>query len=92
MNLLKEKLLPFALDRPLFAIETLFRAGIDLGPLQGVPVSVKDLMHVQGAGTMAGSRVLLEAPMDQSEADRVSGEGETFSLCGQICQERVNLR
>ena len=50
------------------AAEALFRAGTDLGLLQGVPVSVKDLIRVQGTRTTAGSRVLLEAPVDQSDA------------------------
>jgi len=50
------------------AAEALFRAGIDLGLLQGVPISVKDLIRVQGTRTTAGSRVLLEAPVDQTDA------------------------
>jgi aspartyl-tRNA(Asn)/glutamyl-tRNA(Gln) amidotransferase subunit A len=50
------------------AAEALFRAGIDLGLLQGIPVSVKDLIRVQGTRTTAGSRVLLEAPLDRSDA------------------------
>ena len=35
------------------AAEALFRAGTDLGLLQGVPVSVKDLIRVQGTRTTA---------------------------------------
>ena len=50
------------------AAEALFRAGIDLGLMQGVPISVKDLIRVQGTRTTAGSRVLLEAPVDRSGA------------------------
>lgn len=39
-----------------------FAAGIDLGPLQGIPVSVKDLYGVRGYPTFAGSpRELPEA-------------------------------
>jgi len=48
--------------------EALFRAGIDLGLLQGIPVSVKDLIRVQGTRTTGGSRVLLEAPVDLHDA------------------------
>ena len=50
------------------AAEALFRGGIDLGLLQGVPISIKDLIRVQGTRTTAGSRVLLEAPVDPSDA------------------------
>ena len=32
-----------------------FRCGTDLGPLQGVPVSVKDLYGLSGTQTFAGS-------------------------------------
>lgn len=39
------------------AIDTLLRAGTDLGPLMGVPVAVKDLFFVDGMPTRAGSRV-----------------------------------
>ncbi len=50
------------------AMETLFQAGVDLGPLQGVPVSVKDLIRMRGTRTTAGSRVLLQEPPDQKDA------------------------
>ena len=50
------------------AMENLFQAGIDLGPLQGVPVSVKDIIHVRGTATTAGSRVLLGEPPDERDA------------------------
>src|SRR5690606_4521587 len=32
-------------------------AGVDLGPLMGLPISVKDLLVVEGMPTTAGSRV-----------------------------------
>jgi aspartyl-tRNA(Asn)/glutamyl-tRNA(Gln) amidotransferase subunit A len=69
------------------AIEALFRTGIDLGPLQGVPVSVKDLMRLQGTRTTAGSRVLLEAPMDQSDALIV----RRLRLAGSVIIGKTNL-
>ncbi|MBP1723551.1 MAG: Asp-tRNA(Asn)/Glu-tRNA(Gln) amidotransferase GatCAB subunit [Deltaproteobacteria bacterium] len=50
------------------AAESLFRAGVDLGPLQGVPVSVKDIIRVRGTRTTAASRVLLEEDLDQEDA------------------------
>ena len=36
------------------AADAVFAAGIDLGPLQGIPVSVKDLFGVSGYPTFAG--------------------------------------
>lgn len=42
------------------AARELFRAGIDFGPLQGVPIAVKDNLDTLGDITAAGSRVLLE--------------------------------
>ncbi len=50
------------------ATESLFRAGVDLGPLQGVPVSVKDIIRVRGTRTTAASKVLLEEDLDQEDA------------------------
>jgi aspartyl-tRNA(Asn)/glutamyl-tRNA(Gln) amidotransferase subunit A len=37
------------------AADTAFAAGFDLGPLQGVPISVKDIFGVKGWPTYAGS-------------------------------------
>lgn len=37
------------------AVDTLLKSGIDLGPLMGIPVSVKDLYAVPGMPTFAGS-------------------------------------
>jgi aspartyl-tRNA(Asn)/glutamyl-tRNA(Gln) amidotransferase subunit A len=53
------------------AMESLFQAGIDLGPLQGVPVSVKDIIRLRGAVTTAASRVLLGEPPDERDASVV---------------------
>ena len=39
------------------AIDTLLAAGVDLGPLMGVPVAVKDLFAVESMPTQAGSRL-----------------------------------
>jgi aspartyl-tRNA(Asn)/glutamyl-tRNA(Gln) amidotransferase subunit A len=50
------------------AMERLFQAGIDLGPLQGVPVSLKDIIRLRGTPTTAGSRVLLGEPPDEQDA------------------------
>ena len=54
------------------AADAAFAAGIDLGPLQGIPVSVKDLYGVAGYQTFAGTPAALpekweaEGPVVQS--------------------------
>lgn len=48
-------------------IDVLLAAGIDLGPLMGVPIGIKDLFAVQGMPTRAGSTLDL--------ADRIGAEG-----------------
>lgn len=35
-----------------------FAAGVDHGPLQGIPLAIKDIIAMRGAGTTANSRVL----------------------------------
>lgn len=39
------------------AIDQLHQSGVDLGPLMGVPVSIKDIFAVEGMPTRAGSNV-----------------------------------
>jgi aspartyl-tRNA(Asn)/glutamyl-tRNA(Gln) amidotransferase subunit A len=40
--------------------EARFRRGEPLGPLDGVPIAIKDLIHVAGERTTAGSRVMAD--------------------------------
>lgn len=40
--------------------QNLFEAGIDLGPLQGIPIALKDLFHTAGVRTTSGSRIFDE--------------------------------
>ena len=63
------------------AAERLFGAGVDTGPLQGVPVALKDLIDTEGEVSAAGSRVLLKspsAPQDAPVAARLDAAGAVF--------------
>jgi aspartyl-tRNA(Asn)/glutamyl-tRNA(Gln) amidotransferase subunit A len=42
------------------AIDQLRASGIDLGPLMGLPIAVKDLFTIDGMPTMAGSRLNIQ--------------------------------
>ena len=42
-------------ERKACALDLAFRAGLDAGPLQGIPVSIKDLIGVRGWPTYAGT-------------------------------------
>jgi aspartyl-tRNA(Asn)/glutamyl-tRNA(Gln) amidotransferase subunit A len=69
------------------AAEAQLAAGIDLGPLHGVPVSVKDIIAVKGTRTTAASRVLLDAPLDAEDATVV----RRLRAAGAIVVGKVNL-
>jgi len=69
------------------AMAALFRAGVDLGPLQGVPVSIKDLIQMRGTRTTAGSRVLLQEPLDQKDAIVV----QRLQAAGAVIIGKTNL-
>lgn len=45
------------------ALDSLAARGQWLGPLHGVPVTVKDIIHVAGLPTRAGSAVFIERPL-----------------------------
>ncbi|WP_366552818.1 amidase [Aquibaculum sediminis] len=49
------------------AMDHLREAGVDLGPLMGVPIAVKDLMVVDGMPTTGGSRMELQDLTGQKE-------------------------
>ena len=53
------------------AIDAQVAAGIDPGPLAGVPFGVKDLFDVAGLPTTAGAAMLRDAPPAQADAEAV---------------------
>ncbi|MEJ2666907.1 MAG: amidase family protein [Deinococcales bacterium] len=58
-----------------------FRAGVDTGPLQGVPIAVKDLLDMEGEVSAAGSKVLLQgapAAQDAPVVARLDAAGAVF--------------
>jgi len=59
------------------AADDLFARGIDRGPLQGLPISLKDLIDVAGTVTTAASRVLADriAPVDATIVSRLRAAG-----------------
>lgn len=50
------------------ALDAELAAGMDRGPLHGIPVTVKDIIHVAGAPTRAGSAVYDDWPIADAEA------------------------
>jgi len=53
------------------------KEGIDLGPLQGVPLGMKDLLYIEGVKCTAGSSILADniAPYDASVVRRLKKAG-----------------
>lgn len=62
--------------------------GVDLGPLHGIPVSIKDLIRIKGSRTTAASRALREAPLDREDAAVI----ERLNAAGAVILGKVNLR
>lgn len=50
------------------AIDAAIAAGRDPGPLAGVPVAVKNLFDIEGLPTVAGSKILRDAPPATADA------------------------
>ena len=63
------------------------RAGRPISPLDGVPVSIKDLFDVAGQTTTAGSRVLAGAPPAARDAAAVA----RLRAAGAILMGRTNM-
>ena len=62
------------------AADAAFAAGLDFGPLQGIPVSVKDLFGVAGYETFAGSPAVL--PEKWAQAGPVVGALRAAPVAG----------
>ncbi|MCA9835544.1 MAG: hypothetical protein KC422_01455 [Trueperaceae bacterium] len=61
--------------------EKRFQKGISLGPLQGVPLALKDLIDTEAEVTAAGSKVLAEKPAAKEDAPiaaRLDAVGAVF--------------
>ncbi|HEX7004225.1 MAG TPA: amidase family protein [Trueperaceae bacterium] len=61
--------------------ERQFESGVDVGPLQGIPVAVKDLIDVEGTVTVAGSPALAlgePAAADAPALARLDAAGAVF--------------
>ncbi len=69
------------------AAELQLANGVDLGPLHGVPVSVKDILQVTGSRTTAGSRLRLDAPIEREDAVVV----QRLRRAGAVLLGKVNL-
>lgn len=67
--------------------DRLRKAGVRRSPVDGLPVSVKDLFDVAGEVTRAGSKVLADAPAAQADAPAVA----RLRAAGAILLGRTNM-
>lgn len=78
---------PDAVRKAAVASDLMREAGIDLSPLMGIPVSVKDLFDVAGQVTRAGSKVLHHAAPATTDAAAVA----RLRQAGAIVIGRTNM-
>lgn len=69
------------------AADALRAAGVDLSPIAGLPVSIKDLFDVEGQVTTAGSSVLRSAPPAAADAPVVA----RLKRAGAVIMGRTNM-
>lgn len=69
------------------ASDTLRRAGVPPRPLEGLPISVKDLFDVRGQVTKAGSRILADEPPAAADAPIVA----RLRAAGAVLVGRTNM-
>ncbi|MCC6211365.1 MAG: amidase [Burkholderiales bacterium] len=67
--------------------DRLRKSGVRRSPVDGLPVSVKDLFDVAGDVTRAGSRILADAPPAQSDAPAVA----RLRAAGAVLLGRTNM-
>lgn len=67
--------------------DRLRKAGVRRSPVDGLPVSVKDLFDVAGEVTRAGSKILADAPPAQADAPAVA----RLRAAGAIILGRTNM-
>lgn len=67
--------------------DALRRAGVDLGPLQGLPIAVKDLLHAKGTRCGAGSALRANAAVSTEDSDTI----ERLNRAGMIVLGRTHL-
>lgn len=58
-----------------------YRAGAPLGPLDGIPVVVKDMLDVAGTRTTMGSATRREAPIEDTDAAVVANLAAAGAVC-----------
>lgn len=61
--------------------ERQFDRGVDVGPLQGIPLALKDLLDVEGTVSSAGAKVLAEGPPADADCPvvaRLDAAGAVF--------------
>ena len=68
------------------AVDALFRAGYDLGPLQGIPLALKDNTDVAGVRTTVGSVILAD-----NVAERDAGVVRLLRASGAVIIGKTNL-
>ncbi|MEM6428436.1 MAG: amidase family protein [Deinococcota bacterium] len=67
--------------------EALFQQGIDIGPLQGIPIALKDLLDTQGQVTAAGSTARLVYPAAVQDCPAV----EHLDAAGAVFLGKTNM-
>lgn len=68
-------------------VDAAVAAGVDPGPLAGVPYSVKNLFDLKGVVTIAGSKINADDPPAARDATAV----ERLSAAGAICLGATNM-
>ncbi len=67
--------------------DALLAAGVRLGPLQGLPIAIKDLLHAQGVPCGAGSALLADVAPSAADAETVG----RLKRAGMVLMGRTHL-